>query len=82
MKPRLTLQSRLFRDGREVYAGKQMPVAASAQGDARHVLTGGRMSLGPRAATGEYVLQVVVTDAPAGEKPRTATQWIDFEIVE
>jgi VWFA-related protein len=81
-KPRLTLQSRLFRDGREVYAGKQMPVAASAQGDARHVLTGGRMSLGPRAATGEYVLQVVVTDAPAGEKPRTATQWIDFEIVE
>jgi hypothetical protein len=81
-KPRLTLQSRLFRDGREVYAGKQMPVAVSAQSDARHVLTGGRMSLGPRAATGEYVLQVVVTDAPAGEKPRTATQWIDFEIVE
>jgi VWFA-related protein len=81
-KPRLTLQSRLFRDGREVYAGKQMPVAASAQSDAKRVLTGGRMSLGPQAATGEYVLQVVVTDAPAGEKPRTATQWIDFEIVE
>ena len=81
-KPHLTLQARLFRDGREVYAGKQMPVAAGSQADASHVLAGGRMSLGPQAATGEYVLQVIVTDAPTGEKPRTATQWIDFEIVE
>jgi hypothetical protein len=30
---------------------------------------------------GEYVLQVVVTDALAPEKRRTATQWIDFEVV-
>jgi VWFA-related protein len=81
-KPRLTFQARLFRDGREVYAGRQMPVAAGAQSDAKHVLTGGRMSLGPKAALGEYVLQVVVTDAPEGERPRTASQWIDFEIVE
>ncbi|HEV7889764.1 MAG TPA: VWA domain-containing protein [Pyrinomonadaceae bacterium] len=81
-KPRLTLQARLFRDGREVYSGRQMPVAAGSQTDTRHVLAGGRMSLGPQAALGEYVLQVVVTDAPAGERPRTATQWIDFEIVE
>ncbi len=80
--PRLTLQTRLFRDGREVYAGRPMPVAVGAQADPRHVLAGGRMSLGPQAALGEYVLQVVVTDAPAGERPRTATQWIDFEIVE
>jgi hypothetical protein len=81
-KPRLTLQARLFRDGREVYSGRRMPVAAGAQGDPRHVLAGGRMSLGPQAATGEYVLQVVVTDAPEGERPRVASQWIDFEIVE
>ena len=81
-KPRLTLQARLFRDGREVYAGRQMPVAVGAQADPRHVLAGGRMSLGPQAVLGEYVLQVVVTDAPAGERPRTATQWIDFEIVQ
>lgn len=81
-KPRLTLQARLFRDGREVYSGRQMPVAAGARSDTQHVLAGGRMSLGPQAALGEYVLQVVVTDAPAGERPRTATQWIDFEIVQ
>ncbi len=81
-KPRLTFQARLFRDGREVYAGRQMPVAAGSQADAKQVMTGGRMSLGPKAALGEYVLQVIVTDAPEGERPRTASQWIDFEIVE
>lgn len=81
-KPRLTLQARLYRDGREVYAGRQMPVTVGAQADPRHVLAGGRMSLGPQAVLGEYVLQVVVTDSPEGERPRTATQWIDFEIVE
>ena len=30
---------------------------------------------------GEYVLQIIVTDALAKEKHRTATQWMDFEIV-
>jgi len=33
-------------------------------------------------APGEYVLQVIVTDRLAKEKYRSATQWIDFEIVE
>jgi hypothetical protein len=30
---------------------------------------------------GDYILQVIVTDPLAKEKYRTATQWIDFEIV-
>ena len=30
---------------------------------------------------GEYVLQVVVTDKLAKEKHRTASQWIDFEVI-
>jgi VWFA-related protein len=81
-KPRLTMRARLYRDGREIYTGREMPVGAGAGSDARHLLTGGRMSLGPQAAPGEYVLQIVVTDAPSGERPRTASQWIDFEIVE
>ncbi|MBC7933116.1 MAG: VWA domain-containing protein, partial [Rubrivivax sp.] len=77
---RLTVQARLFRDGREIFAGRQMPVAN--QSDPKRVLAGGRMSLSPNAAPGEYVLQVVATDAPEGARPRVATQWIDFEIVE
>jgi hypothetical protein len=81
-QPRLILQARLFRDGREIFEGRQMPVAVAAQSDPKRVLAGGRMSLGPNAAPGEYVLQVVVTDAAEGERARVATQWIDFEIVE
>lgn len=81
-RPLLTLQARLFRDGREIYAGRQMPIAVGAQADLKRILAGGRMSLGANAAPGEYVLQVVVREATAGEKPRAASQWIDFEIVE
>jgi len=32
-------------------------------------------------APGDYVLQIVATDKLAGEKNRTATTWIDFEVV-
>lgn len=42
---------------------------------------GRRLNLNARFPPGEYVFQVVVTDAPAGARPRTATQWIDFEVV-
>jgi hypothetical protein len=42
---------------------------------------GGRLRLGPDLTPGSYVLQVVVEDAKAKEKYRTATQWTDFEIV-
>jgi len=38
-------------------------------------------ALGTALTPGEYVLQVVVTDSLAKGKYRTATQWIDFEMV-
>lgn len=80
-QPLLTLQTRLFRDGREIFAGRVMPVAVAGQPDPKRILAGGRMSLSPSAAPGEYVLQVIVVDALAPEKRNTVTQWIDFEIV-
>jgi hypothetical protein len=39
-------------------------------------------SLGTGLPPGEYVLQVIVTDALTSEKQATATQWIDFRLVE
>jgi hypothetical protein len=40
------------------------------------------LKLGAALPPGEYVLQVVATDAVAGEKKGgVATQWIDFELV-
>ncbi len=38
------------------------------------------MSLGSEMQTGEYVLQIVVTDNLAKEKRRIAAQFVQFEI--
>ena len=80
--PQLQMQARLFRDGQLIYTGKPLPVDTEGQKDARHLLAGARMKLGAKAAPGQYVLQVVVTDALARDnKHATAAQWLDFEIV-
>ena len=79
--PQLFSQARVFRDGRLVFNGKELPLEVDAQTDPKRVPGGARMSLGDELPPGEYVLQVVVRDALAGGEHRTATQWIDFEIV-
>ena len=75
-------------DKRVVKASSPVPEQAAAPGeradyldDLKRLQAGGRLVLGTALQPGEYVLQVVVTDALAKEKYRTATQWIDFEIV-
>jgi VWFA-related protein len=80
-RPQLTTQVRLFRDGQQVFAGKDLPFSADKQTDLKRLVAGGRLRLGTNLPPGEYVLQVIVTDALAKEKYRTASQWIDFEIV-
>jgi len=80
-QPQLTSQTRLFRDGRAVFTGEPRPVAVTGQADPRRITAGGRLLLGTELAPGEYVLQVVVTDALRKDKHRTAVQWIDFEIL-
>jgi VWFA-related protein len=84
--PRLTTQIRLFRDGRLVYTSKpvsfNLAAANSANNlDMQRLPVSGRFQLGAQMPAGEYVLQVIVTDELAKEKYRTATQWIDFEVV-
>jgi hypothetical protein len=70
-KPQLVVQTRLFRDGQQVYAGSQQ--------DPKELLGVGRVQFG-QAPPGDYVLQVIVTDKLAKEKYRIAAQSIDFEI--
>ena len=53
----------------------------SQQADLERLSVGGRIQLGSQLAPGEYVLQVVVTDALADKQHRQATQWMDFEII-
>jgi VWFA-related protein len=78
-RPKLEMQVVLYRDGKRLYAGSAIPVEASAQGNTRSIMAGGRIRLPDNFEPGEYILQVIVTDKI--EKQRTATEWIDFEVV-
>jgi VWFA-related protein len=80
-QPRLLARTRLFRDGAEVFSSADAPIAVGANADRARLVAGGSLRLGTNLSPGGYVLQVVVTDPLADPKHRTATQWIDFEIV-
>ena len=80
-QPSLTMQSRLFRDGKEVYASAVTPVNVKSGTDLRSIVTGMTMQLARDQQPGQYALEMTVTDMVAGQKHGTATQWIDFEVV-
>ncbi|MFN2515731.1 MAG: VWA domain-containing protein [Pyrinomonadaceae bacterium] len=80
-KPQVITQTRIFRDGQQIFAGKEIPFDVSDQPDLKRLMAGGAIQLGQDMTPGEYVLQVVVTDLLAKQKYRMTTQWIDFEIV-
>lgn len=79
--PQLTTQLRLFRDGKLIFTGKVTPLNIAGQTDLKRIAGGAGLQLGTDMAPGEYVLQIIATDALAKDKYRTATQWMDFEIV-
>ncbi|HEX6185248.1 MAG TPA: VWA domain-containing protein [Pyrinomonadaceae bacterium] len=81
-RPRLQTQTRLFREGQPVYTSPLQPHdPGPPQPGATRLEAGRRLQLGAQLPPGEYVLQVVVTDELVKGKRRTATQWIDFQIV-
>lgn len=80
-QPQLTTQVRLVREGKVIFTGKEISFNSADQTDLKRLVTGSAIQLGTELAPGEYVLQIIVNDMLAGEKHRTATQWIDFEIV-
>lgn len=79
-KPELVTLVKLFRDGKEVFTGKETPFDPTGQPDVKRLMVTGAIQLGSNLTPGEYVLQVVVTDMLSNQKNRLATQWIDFEI--
>lgn len=81
-RPRLMMQAQLFRDDQLVYAGDAAPLDLGELANPKLALARGQLALGGKFPPGEYTLQLVVTDALAKEKHRTATQWIDFDIVQ
>ncbi|HWN10625.1 MAG TPA: VWA domain-containing protein [Pyrinomonadaceae bacterium] len=79
--PKLTAQTRIFRDGKLVYTGNVAPIDLTGQSDLQRIAAGAQLQLGSAFTMGDYVLQVSVEDQLAKEKQRTVTQWIDFAIV-
>jgi hypothetical protein len=79
-KPNLKVQVRVFRNGQQLFSGNELPYDPSGQPDLKRLPMGGGISLGTSMTPGEYVLQIIVTDT-VKEKPRVASQWMDFEIV-
>lgn len=76
----LTRQTRIFRDGKPVFSGEAAPVSLEGQTDLRRITTATLFNLGSEMQPGQYIVQIVVTDSN-NQKARTASQWIDFEIV-
>jgi VWFA-related protein len=79
--PQLTVQVKLFRDGAEVFAGKETQFGAGQQTDMQRLVAAGAIKLGTDMTPGDYVIQVIVTDMLADQKHRVSTQWMDFQVL-
>lgn len=79
--PNIQTQMKLFRDGKEVLKGKfnslnpEQPIPVT-------INFAGALVLGDEMEVGNYILQILVVEAHNKDKPRIATQWIQFEITE
>ncbi|HCX30692.1 MAG TPA: hypothetical protein DHU55_13140 [Blastocatellia bacterium] len=76
--PQLQTQVRLFRENQQVFSSQVLNVVG--QPDAKRVVAIGHLKLGQNLKTGDYILQVIVTDVAEKQKPRVTSQWIPFEI--
>jgi len=76
----LMMNVMLFRDGKNVYSGPEVTIAASNQKDLSRVFTNGKIKLTPNFEPGNYYLQVVIVENDGKPKPVPVVQWIDFEI--
>jgi VWFA-related protein len=75
------METKLFRDGKVVYSGPEIPIQTTGQPDPDRVVVSGKVRLSPDLEPGYYYLQVVITDKDSKGKPVPVMQWIDFEAV-
>jgi len=77
----MTMQTKLFRDGKSVKSSPETVVDTTNQSDPDRLVITNVLRLPVDLEPGDYYLQVVVTDKAAGAKQPPATQWVNFEIV-
>ena len=78
--PNLTMQTKLFRDGKAVKSNPETPVEIKEADSARKLITD-VIRLTPDLEPGNYFLQVAMTDKAARDKQSPVIQWVEFEIV-
>lgn len=78
--PDLTVKVRLISESKVVFDGRSQAVPATTIRDPKHVAFAGGISIGTQLPSGDYILQVIVTDNSAPEKKRVATQYVQLEI--
>jgi len=79
-KPSLTVQVDLYRDGELLLSGKPVPAEITAQNDWSRINDFGYIRLNTEMKSGDYALQITVTDLLASGNDRSSTQWVDFEL--
>ncbi|MEP7148889.1 MAG: VWA domain-containing protein [Acidobacteriota bacterium] len=80
--PNLSYQTRVFRDGKPIFESSKQPIANSSGRDAKAVNLTAALALGTEMEPGDYVLQIAITDNLAKPKENTATQFVQFEIID
>lgn len=81
-RPRLSTQIRLFRDGVLVLEGVKAPLELLDQQDFERTSGLGAIDLGSQTPSGDYILQIVITDDLVKSNKNLATQFVQFEIVD
>lgn len=78
--PNVTIQTQLFREGLSIGPPVEVPIDVKNQADLSRLFVNGALHLSSNLASGDYYLQVVITDKAAKDKQPPITQWVNFEI--
>jgi hypothetical protein len=78
-KPKVTVRSEIYREGKAIFQGAPQEVPSAGQTDLKRLICGGEVQLA-NLPPGEYLLHIIVKDPLANGKYAEADQWIDFSI--
>jgi hypothetical protein len=80
-EPQLETQVSLYHSGREIYTGPVHPYEPGEAVGEGPLLASGHLQLVESMPAGEYLLQYTITDKLATKEYQSASQWMDFMIV-
>jgi VWFA-related protein len=76
----LSVQYRIFSEGREIFASKDKPLAVLDRSDPRRIIAQDEIRLGRSIRPGTYILQVIVRDGNRKGDSGTTFEFTDFDV--